>query len=82
MTWVNDAEQTKTILDHKLSQAIVTNTTSMDRMSQAMKKESQMMLGLTKAAKEDSGTMKLIAVITMIYLPGTFAAVSSFCDKM
>ncbi len=48
-------------------------------MAQASAKEGQLILGLTKAAKKDSGIMKLIAVITMIYLPGTFAAVSRPC---
>jgi hypothetical protein len=35
------------------------------------------MLALTNATKRDSGIMRLIAVITMVYLPGTFMAVSS-----
>jgi hypothetical protein len=72
----------KTLLNYKHNQAIAYNTTSMDRMAQASKKERQLILGLTKATKRDSGSMKLIAVITMIYLPGTFAAVSSFLENI
>jgi hypothetical protein len=67
----------KALLNQKLSQTIVSNTTSMDRMAQASTKEGQLLLDLTRATKKDSGIMKLIAVITMIYLPGTFAAVST-----
>jgi hypothetical protein len=35
------------------------------------------MLNLTRATKKDSRTMRLIAVITMVYLPGTFVAVNA-----
>jgi hypothetical protein len=45
-------------------------------MAQVSTEEGQLLLNLTRASKKDSGIMKLIAVITMIYLPGTFAAVS------
>ncbi len=40
--------------------------------------DSKMICQLTKAAKEDSSTMKTIAVLTMMFLPG--AAFSSILD--
>lgn len=35
------------------------------------------MLLIARATKKDSETMSLIAIVTMVYLPGTFVAVSS-----
>ncbi|OCK74718.1 hypothetical protein K432DRAFT_429867 [Lepidopterella palustris CBS 459.81] len=63
-----------TLLNSKHSQALTFNTASMNRLAEASKLDGQLMVALTKSTKKDSGTMKLIAVITMIYLPGTFVA--------
>ncbi|KAF2812456.1 uncharacterized protein BDZ99DRAFT_474619 [Mytilinidion resinicola] len=65
-----------TLLNSKHSQALTSNTASMNRLAEAAKEDGRAMLALTKSAKKDAGTMKLIAAITMIYLPGTFVALT------
>lgn len=65
-----------TLLNTKHSQALTSNTAGMNRLAEANREDGQLILLLTKSAKKDSGTMRLIAVITMVYLPGTFVAVS------
>jgi hypothetical protein len=44
-------------------------------MAHESQKGEALILNLAKTTKQDSGTMKLIALITMFYLPGTFVAV-------
>jgi hypothetical protein len=57
------------------SRIMLTNSTNLAKMAEASGEDSRIMLTLTNATKRDSGIMRLIAVITMVYLPGTFMAV-------
>jgi hypothetical protein len=66
-----------TFLNSKHSQALTTNTASINRLAEASVEDARLNLMLAKSSKKDSGSMKLIAVVTMIYLPGTFIAVSA-----
>ncbi|KAF1833919.1 hypothetical protein BDW02DRAFT_357122 [Decorospora gaudefroyi] len=68
------ANLTSTLVNYQHGQAVTSNTASLDRMAHESRKGEELILNLTKATKKDSGTMKLIAVITMVYLPGTFVA--------
>ena len=58
---------------------MVCNTASLDRMAHASKKDGDMLIFLTKATQKDSSTMRLISMITMVYLPGAFVAVRTSC---
>jgi len=44
-------------------------------MAELVVEDSNNMLELTQETKKDSTTIRLIAIITMFYLPGTFVAV-------
>jgi hypothetical protein len=68
------ANLTSTLVSYKQSQAMVCNTASLDRMAHASKKDGDMLLYLTKATQKDSSTVRLISMITMVYLPGAFVA--------
>jgi hypothetical protein len=59
----------------KHSEALTINTTSMAQLAKSSKVDQDAMLSLTRAAKNDSGIMKLIAVVTMIYLPSSLITV-------
>jgi Na+/serine symporter len=65
------------LFNFKHSQALSLNSASTNRLAEASREEGRLILMLTKSSKKDSGTMRLITVITMLYLPGTFVAVSS-----
>lgn len=39
------------------------------------------MVELTRATRRDSSIMRLVAIITMIYLPGAFVAVSNITNS-
>ena len=47
-----------------------------------MAKNGLVMADIAKATKRDSNTMKTIAIVTMLYLPGAFLAVSPIHDIM
>ncbi|KAH8704455.1 hypothetical protein GQ44DRAFT_778021 [Phaeosphaeriaceae sp. PMI808] len=68
------ANLTSTLVNYRHGQAITSNTASLDRMAHESQKGEALILNLTKTTKQDSGTMKLIAVITICYLPGNFVA--------
>lgn len=59
----------------KHSEALTVNTTAMSQLAQDNKKEQEMMLEVAKAAKNDSEIMKVIAAVTLFYLPATLMAV-------
>ena len=63
------------LLGYRNNASVSQNSANLAKMAEASGKDSQVMLALTNATKRDSGTVRLIAVITMIYLPGTFMAV-------
>lgn len=58
----------------KHSEALTVNTTAMSQLAQDNKKEQEMMLEVAKAAKNDSEIMKVIAAVTLFYLPATLMA--------
>jgi hypothetical protein len=52
------------------------NSINLSQLAEDSKKDSASLVMLAKATGRDSRTVKLIAVITMVYLPGSFMAVS------
>lgn len=70
-----DSVKIQTLLSYRNDESISRNSDNMRQMTESAEKYSENMVLLTEATKKDSGIMKLIAVITMIYLPGTFVAV-------
>lgn len=50
-------------------------------MTQESRQDERITLGLTRTTRKDSSTMKVVAIITVIYLPGTFVAVRE-CPKL
>jgi hypothetical protein len=65
---------TSLLLSYRQTQAITANTTRMEQMANASQQDERLLLELTWATKRDSMVMKITTVITMVYLPGTFAA--------
>ena len=59
----------------KHSKALTVNATVIVELAKSSKTDQDMMLNLTREAKKDSGTMKLIAIVTMIYLPSSLVTV-------
>jgi hypothetical protein len=57
------------------SQALTSNTASLNLVAAASKEDAEVMLVLAKAARHDSRTVKLVTVLAFVYLPGTFVAV-------
>ena len=62
----------------KNDRAVSENTHYMARMTEYGREESISMGNIARAAKLDSEAMKTIATLTMVYLPATFVAVSSY----
>ena len=48
-------------------------------LARASKEDSQVMRTIAIESKKDSSAMKTIAILTMLFLPGTFLAVTSTC---
>jgi hypothetical protein len=57
------------------SEALTVNTTTLSQLARASKTDQDSMLSITQAAKNDSGIMKVIATITLIYLPSSLVTV-------
>jgi hypothetical protein len=64
------------MLSSRHEEALVRHTASMDTLARMCQSDGRLLLELGEAAKGDSRAMKQIALITMIYLPGSFMAVS------
>jgi hypothetical protein len=60
----------------KHSQAIALNTESSDRLAEVSRKDTEAMLAIAKATREDSGIVRIVTIVAFVYLPGTFVAVS------
>jgi hypothetical protein len=65
----------------KHSQAIALNTESSDRLAEVSRKDTEAMLAIAKATREDSGIVRIVTVVAFVYLPGTFVAVSEPFQK-
>lgn len=59
----------------KHSQTLTANTTAMSQLTQDSQKDQELMLRIAKAAKKDSEVMKVIAAVTLCYLPATLVTV-------
>ena len=59
--------------DAKVNIALAENSAM---ISKASKEDSAVMRTIAIASKRDSSTMKTIAILGMLFLPGTFIAVS------
>lgn len=68
--------QVTTLLDSRNTQALISNNANLIRLAEASQKDGQTMLDLSKSLKIDSSTMKFLAALAIIYVPGTFVAVS------
>ena len=71
-----------TLLTYRHSQTITSTTTSLDQMVQASRQDERTTLDLTRATRKDSNALKVVAIITVIYLPGTFVAVRRAPEKI
>lgn len=65
---------TTALLGYRNDVSIHQNTENMAMIAKATENDSRTMLRLAEAAARDSITVRLITVITVIYLPGTFMA--------
>jgi hypothetical protein len=74
---LNCVYQIQALLGYRNDASTSQNSANIATLAEASGNDSKTMLLLTNATKRDSGIMRLIAVITMVYLPGTFMAVSS-----
>lgn len=68
--------QLSTITSLKNDRAVSKNTDYMARLAEYSREENISMGNMARAAKLDSEAMKTIAIMTMLYLPATFTAVS------
>lgn len=57
------------------AQLLAVDTSNMKQIANATKSDQDTMLGLARASKEDSGVMKLIAFVSVIYLPSSLVTV-------
>ncbi|OSS52576.1 hypothetical protein B5807_01849 [Epicoccum nigrum] len=75
---LESARQTRDLITAYLntsnSQALTSNTASLNLVAAASKEDAEVMLVLAKAARHDSRTVKLVTVLAFVYLPGTFVA--------
>jgi hypothetical protein len=51
------------------------------RLAEAARRDNIIMTRIAKSSKDDSTAMKTIAILTTVFLPGTFVSVSSFTDS-
>ena len=58
--------------------AINANTTAMNVVAAGSREEAQHMKEIAQSTRVDSQAMKLIALLTMLYLPATFVAVCTY----
>ncbi|KAL2847143.1 hypothetical protein BJY01DRAFT_167346 [Aspergillus pseudoustus] len=62
----------RTLLAYRQDEHLTRNTRSMTKLAECSITDSTSMLLLAKDSRKDSETMKLIAIINMLYLPATF----------
>ncbi|KAF3002327.1 hypothetical protein E8E14_005777 [Neopestalotiopsis sp. 37M] len=62
------------LLSSEQSRAVSINTSSLNTLAQSSKADGKIMLAIAQDAKNDSGVMKLLALVTLMYLPATFVA--------
>lgn len=51
------------------------------RLAEAARRENVIMTRIAKSSKDDSTAMKTIAILTTVFLPGTFISVGSLIDS-
>jgi mannitol-specific phosphotransferase system IIBC component len=68
--------QTQNLLGFRHDAIISQNSINLAQLAEDSKKDSASLIMLAKATGRDSRAVKLIAIITVIYLPGSFMAVS------
>lgn len=68
-------QQITTLLNSKHTQALISNNAKLGLLAEASQQDGRSMLNISKDMKNDSSTMKFVAIMTVIYVPGTFAAV-------
>ena len=64
------------ILSHRHDETALKIGVSMEEIVQSTMRQSEMTLQQTKEASRDSRAMKLIAFVSLLFLPGSFVAVS------
>ncbi|KAH8591695.1 hypothetical protein B0O99DRAFT_690500 [Bisporella sp. PMI_857] len=75
LKWADDISNLiTTLLSYRHDESFGQNNAKLREMAELAVKDSSNMLELTQETKKDSTTMRLIAIITMFYLPGTFVA--------
>lgn len=70
------------LLYSKQSEILTANTTGMVQLAESSRHAQEMLIGLTRATKRDSETMKLIAVVTMMCLPFSLITVGIFTTSL
>jgi hypothetical protein len=73
----NNQTQLSAVTSLKNDRAVSENTDHMARLAEYSREESISMGNIARATKLDSEAMKTIAIMTMLYLPATFVAVSA-----
>lgn len=64
-----------TLIGYRHEETLRQNQNKLTEMAEFSRNDSLYMLDMTKATKIDSSVIRIIAVITILYLPGTFVAV-------
>lgn len=67
--------QATILVYNRHSETVARNTEAMTQLAKAGNSNQDLMLSISRATMRDSGTMKLIAIITMVYLPATLITV-------
>ena len=68
--------QITALLNSKNTQALISNNINLARLAEVSQQDGQTTLALNKSMKGDSSTMKFLAILAVVYVPGTFVAVS------
>lgn len=68
------AELITAFLNSKHTHALISNNLNLANLAEASRQDGQNMLAISRSMKKDSATMKLFAVIAVVYVPGTFVA--------
>jgi hypothetical protein len=64
------------ILDYRHDENIRLNVSGTRELLVAAEQESTMLKDIAKRTQQDSRSMKIVTFIALVYLPGTFVAVS------
>lgn len=65
-----------TLLSAKYIQVLISNNINVGRLAELSQQDGRSTLAISKTMQNDSSTMKFVAILAVLYVPGTFVAVS------